>query len=156
RGTGFGAALVDFDRDGWPDLVVVNGGVVRNRDARLSDPFWSRYAQFNQVFVNVGGGKFGDISSSNPALCGFRNVGRGLAVGDFDNDGAPDLLITEAGGRARLLHNVAPAKGHWLCVRATLPHEKRDAYGAEVKVRAGGKSYWRLLQPGYSYGSSND
>jgi hypothetical protein len=156
RSTGFGTAFVDFDRDGRPDLAFVNGGVLTNRDADPAGPFWAQYAQPNQLFANTGNGKFRDISESNPALCGYPYVGRGLAVGDFDNDGAPDLLITEIGGKARLLRNVAPAKGHWLAVRAVIPKLKRDAYGAEVTVRAGGKSYWRLLNPGYSYCSSND
>ncbi len=156
RSTGFGTAFVDLDRDGWPDLAFVNGGVLRNRDANPADPFWAQYAQRNQLFANTGGGKFRDVSASNPALCGFPFVGRGLAVGDFDNDGAPDLLITEIGGRARLLRNIAPAQGHWLAVRALLPLAHRDAYGAEVTVRAGEHSYWRLLTPGTSYASSND
>jgi hypothetical protein len=156
RSTGFGTAFVDFDRDGWPDLAFVNGGVRTTRGADLTGPFWPRYAQRNQLFANAGGGTFRDVSGHNPALCGRPCVGRGLAVGDFDNDGAPDLLVTEIAGPARLLRNVAPAKGHWLAVRATLPKWNRDAYGAEVTVRAGGKSYWRLLNPGYSYCSSND
>jgi enediyne biosynthesis protein E4 len=156
RSTGFGTALVDFDRDGWPDLALVNGGVRRNLGAVDSDPFWSHYAQRNQLHTNVGNGKFRDISPSNPALCATPGLWRGLAVGDFDNDGAPDLLITQVGGPARLLRNVAPALGHWPTVRANLPTLKRDAYGAEVTVRAGGKSYWRLLNPGHSYCSSSD
>jgi enediyne biosynthesis protein E4 len=156
RSTGFGAAFVDFDRDGRPDLAFVNGGVLRNRNANEGGPFWSQYAQRNQLYANSGHGNFKEISASNPALCGYPYVGRGLAVGDFDNDGAPDLLITEIGGTARLLRNVAPSKGHWLAVRATIPKLKRDAYGAEITVRAGGKAYWRLLNPGYSYCSSND
>jgi hypothetical protein len=156
RNTGFGAALVDFDRDGRPDLAFVNGGVHLNHGADMNGPFWARYAQRHQLYANAGAGKFRDISASNPALCGTAALGRGLAVGDFDNDGAPDLLVTEIGGRPRLLRNVAPAAGHWLAVRATLPAQKRDAYGAEVTVRAGGQSYWRLLNPGYSYASSND
>ncbi len=156
RSTGFGTAFVDFDRDGWPDLAFVNGGVRRNPNAQGTGPFWSDYAQRNQLFANTGNGNFREISESNPALCGYPYVGRGLAVGDFDNDGAPDLLITEIAGTARLLRNIAPAKGHWLAVRATIPRWKRDAYGAEVTVRAGGKAYWRLLNPGYSYCSSND
>jgi hypothetical protein len=154
--TGFGAAFVDFDGDGRPDLAFVNGGVLRNRGADPSGPFWSQYAQHHQLYANVGQGKFRDISASNPALCGTPSVGRGLAVGDFDNDGSPDLLVTEIGGRARLLRNIAPANGHWLAVRALLPERNRDAYGAEVTVRAGDHSYWRLLNPGYSYCSSND
>jgi enediyne biosynthesis protein E4 len=155
RTTGFGAALVDFDRDGWPDLAFVNGGVHRNYDARSAAPFWSQYAQRNQLFANTGG-VFREVSDANPALCGEPCVGRGLAVGDFDNDGLPDLLVTEIDGPARLLRNVAPAKGHWLAVRGTIPKWKRDAYGAEITVRAGGKSFWRLLQPSYSYLCSND
>src|SRR5262249_4093753 len=151
RSTGFGTALVDFDRDGLPDLAFVNGGVRRNRNADEAGPFWARYAQRNQLYANAGQGKFRDISESNSALCGVPFVGRGLAVGDFDNDGAPDLLITQIGGPARLLRNVAPARGHWLAVRALIPRLQRDAYGAEVTVRAGGKAYGRLLNPGYSY-----
>jgi hypothetical protein len=156
RSTGFGAAFVDFDRDGWPDLAFVNGGVRRNSDADLNMPFWQRYAQRNQLYVNLGKGKFRDISESNPALCHKPIVGRGLAVGDFDNDGAPDLLITEVGGPARLLRNVAPVRGHWLAVRTILPKLKRDAYGAEVTVKAGGRDFWRFVNPGYSYCCSND
>ncbi len=156
RSTGFGAAFVDFDRDGRLDLAFVNGGVVRNPDANPDAPFWSQYAKRNQLFANLGQGKFSDHSEANPALCRQPGVGRGLAVGDFDNDGAPDLLITEVGGPARLLRNIAPAAGHWLSVRALLPKWQRDAYGAEVTVRAGGTSYWRLLNPGSSYCSSHD
>jgi hypothetical protein len=156
RSTGFGTAFVDFDRDGRPDLALVNGAVLRNRDADPAAPFWSQYVQRNQLYANAGGGKFNDISETNSVLCGTPWVGRGLAVGDFDNDGAPDLLVTAVGGKARLLRNVAPAAGHWLAVRALLPRQKRDACGAEVTVRAGGRSYGRLLNPGYSYCSSND
>ena len=156
RSTGFGTAFVDFDRDGWPDLAFVNGGVRRNPDAETTGPFWPRFAQRNQLYANLGKGTFRDISEGNPALCREPFVGRGLAVGDFDNDGAPDLLITQTGGPARLLRNIAQARGHWLAVRAIIPKLKRDAYGAEVTVRAGGRDYWRLVNPGYSYCSSND
>jgi hypothetical protein len=156
RSTGFGTAFVDFDRDGWPDLAFVNGGVRRNPGADHSGPFWGQYAQRNQLYANLGKGRFRDISESNPALCLEPFVGRGLAVGDFDNDGAPDLLITQTAGPAKLLRNVAPARGHWLAVRAIIPKLKRDAYGAEIAVRAGGRTFWRLLNPGYSYCSSND
>jgi enediyne biosynthesis protein E4 len=156
RATGFGAAFVDIDCDGWPDLAIVNGGVSRNQAADTNAAHWLQYAQQNQLFANDGHGKFRDISKINPALCGMLNVGRGLAVVDYNNDGAPDLLITEAGGRARLLRNIANPRGHWLLIRATIPSLKRDAYGAEVSVHAGDKTIHRLLNPGYSYCSSND
>jgi hypothetical protein len=154
--TGFGTAFVDFDRDGWPDLAYVNGGVFRKGGTPYGAPFWAHYAQQNRLYVNAGKGKFTNISESNPALCGHEAVSRALIVADLDNDGAPDLITTEIGGRARILRNVAPAKGHWLAVRARMAKQKRDAYGAEITVNAGGKSFWRLLNPGYSYCCSND
>ena len=64
---------------------------------------------------------FADISPSNPALCGTSNMGRGLACGDFDNDGDVDLLLTAIDAPAGLLRNVAPKQGHWLSVQAVLP-----------------------------------
>jgi hypothetical protein len=75
----------------------------------------------------------------------------------LDNDGAVDLLVTSAGGPARLFRNVAPHRGHWLLVRAIDPAlGGRDAYGAEIVVRAAGRRWWRLLNPGHSYLVSND
>jgi hypothetical protein len=157
RATGFGTTLADFDHDGAPDAVVVNGAIRRgNAVAPALGPHWSMYGERNQVFINDGQGHFRDASLDNPALCGTLNVARGLAVGDIDGDGALDLLVTTIGGRARLYRNVAPARGRWLMVRAVDPKLQRDAYGAQVRVRAGGRTWQRLINPGESYLSSND
>jgi hypothetical protein len=157
RSTGFGCAFVDFDRDGKLDLAWVNGGVARNAGASADGPFWAAYTQRHQVFANDGAGKFRDVSASNPALCGTPAVGRALIVADLDNDGAPDLIVTEVAGPARVLKNVAAPAGHWLAVRALLPkHGGRDALGAEINVTAGGKSFQRLIYTGSSYLSGND
>ena len=84
-------------------------------------------------------------------------VGRGLACGDIDNDGAPDLLITGIGGPARLYRNIATPRGHWLGIRAIDPSlGGRDAYGAEIRLNSGSHWQQRLIQPAYSYASSND
>jgi hypothetical protein len=83
------------------------------------------------------------------------NVGRGLAVADYDNNGGMDLLVTTIGGRARLYQNVAPARGHWLKVRAVDPKLRRDAYGAEIAVHAGGRRWVRVVSPAASYLTSN-
>jgi hypothetical protein len=161
RGTGFGAVIADFDQDGAPDLASVNGSIKRGNDPapRLEglNPFWWPYAQRNQIFANDGHGKFRDISASNPPFSSQAGVGRGLACGDLDNDGALDLLVVCAGGPTRIFRNVTPNRGHWLMIRAVDPaHGGRDAHGAEVTVEAAGHRRWRLVQPGYSYLVSND
>src|SRR5207244_1802418 len=158
RGTGFGTILADFDHDGALDVAVVNGRVGRGAPVaeQILGPFWSQYAERNQLFANDGTGRFRDISSSNRPFCGAGGVYRGLACGDIDGDGAVDLLVTTLAGRARLYRNVAPKRGHWLLVRAIDPVLNRDAYGAEIAVRAGDRRWTRWLNPGSSYLCSND
>jgi hypothetical protein len=156
RGTGFGTLLADFDLDGDLDLALVNGRAFRGGEARDTElGFWETYAERNQVLGNDGTGKFRDLSASNPALCGAWNVARGLAAADVDGDGAPELLLSVIGGRARLLRNVAEGRGHWLKVRALDPALRRDALGAEVRVRAANKQWLRLVSPAGSYLSSS-
>jgi hypothetical protein len=160
RATGFGTVLGDFDQDGALDLAIVNGRVARQHreptDTRLG-PHWSWYAERNQLFVNDGAGRFRDVSLDNPALCGTANVARSLAYGDVSGAGALDLLVTTVAGRARLYRNVAPGRGHWLLVRAVDPKQGgRDAYGAEVRVRAGDRTWLRLINPASSFLCSND
>ena len=155
RGTGFGTLMADFDLDGSLDIVVVNGRVFRDGPAEHSNlGFWGTYAERNQLFANDGAGKFRDLSPANKALCGTWNVARGLACADFNDDGAPDLLVTSIGSRARLYRNVAPNRGHWLKLRAFDPKLERDAYGAEVRVRAGDNERLRIINPAQSYLSS--
>ncbi len=152
RGTGFGTLMADFNLDGSLDVAVVNGRVLHGGPARDTDlGWWETYAERNQLFANDGTGKFRDVSAANPALCGRWNVARGLACADINDDGAPDLLVTAAGDRARLFRNVAPERGHWLKVRAIDPKLKRDAYGAEVRVRAGEREWLRLINPAESF-----
>jgi hypothetical protein len=161
HGTGFGVAFVDFDHDGAPDLAWVNGLVKRGKQSgRVAPgvpPFWADYAQRSQLFANDGKGNFHDVSMSNPAFSGQAIVGRGLAYGDIDNDGAVDLLVTSTSGPAQLFRNIAPRRGHWLTVRVIDPAlGGRDAYGAETIVQAGGRHWWQLAHPASSYLCSND
>jgi hypothetical protein len=163
RGTGFGTVFGDFDNDGALDLAVVNGRVSRSRaalDAGVEKELgavWAPYAERNQLFAGDGVGKFRDVSRAQPVFCGRAGISRGLAIGDFNNDGGLDLLVTTIGGPARLFRNVvAPKRGHWLLVRAIDPALKRDAYGAEISVEANGKSTCSWINPGSSYLCSND
>ena len=162
RGTGFGTVLTDLDLDGALDLAFVNGLIRRalpNQTPVLSgvSSWWARYAQRPQLFANDGAGKFRDISSTNPAFCGHAIVGRSLAVGDLNNDGAPDLVVGGVGGPAKIYENTAQRRGHWLRLRLVEPAcGGRDSIGAEVLVHAAGRRFWTLLQPATSYLSSND
>ncbi|HEY2909357.1 MAG TPA: CRTAC1 family protein [Gemmataceae bacterium] len=152
RGTGFGALMADFNNDGAVDIAVANGRVFYGGSAKDTGMgFWETYLDKNQLFENDGTGKFGDISSANKSFCDYWNVGRGLVAADFDNDGGVDLVIVPLGGKAKAFRNVAADRGHWLKVKAIDPKRNRDAYGAEIRVRAGGKSYFRVLSPAESY-----
>jgi enediyne biosynthesis protein E4 len=162
RGTGFGAVLADFNCSGAPDLAFVSGSVrlaIAGQTPVMAgvSPWWARYAQRSQLFVNEGGGRFRDISSANPAFCGEALVGRSLAVADLNNDGAPDLIVGGIGGPARVYRNIAPNRGHWVKLRLLDPARgNRDAIGAEVVVRGNKRNWWSLAQPATSYVVSND
>jgi hypothetical protein len=160
HGTGFGTILGDFNLDGALDLAVVNGRVnkaMRGANDALG-PHWSLYAERNQLFANDGTGRFRDVSRSNPALCGMPNVARGLACGDLDNDGSLDLVVTTISGPTRIYRNVGAKDQHWLRIRAVLDDAQggRDAIGAEVRVRAGKRTWIRWINPSTSFLCSND
>ena len=158
RGTGFGTLLADFDDDGALDLAVVNGRVSAKAAAEDPSlgPFWGKYGDRNQLFAGDGHGRFRDVSMDSPAFSGRSNVARGLARGDFGGDGAQDLIVTTIAGPARLFRNVAPKHGHWLEVRAVDPTRKRDALGAEVRVRAGDRTRVAGIYPAESYLCSSE
>ena len=150
--TGFGAALVDFDLDGWLDIVVVNGAVrAVQSESQRQQAF--PYGQPNQLFHNQDG-RFLEISDLVPALA-FAESSRGLAAGDIDNDGDPDLLIANDHGPARLLLNTAQDR-RWLGLRL-LERSGRDAIGAGVTMRlADGRTIMRRVRVDGSYLSASD
>ena len=154
RGTGFGALMADFNLDGLQDIAIANGRVSRESPTTVKpglSAHWSPYGERNQLLANAGNGQFQDVSMNSPALCGYHTVARGLACGDIDGDGAPDLLINAIGERARVLRNVVPNRGHWLAVRAIDPASKRPAIGAEIAVNASSVKRTRVLGSAQSY-----
>jgi hypothetical protein len=156
--TGFGTGFFDYDQDGDLDIAVVNGRVIRGQPLTRSSPpaYWDDYAEPHQLFENNGGGSFTDSSSRAGSFTSHMETGRGLAFGDVDNDGDLDLLVTSCGAPARLHRNDTPDQGNWLQLSILNPEANRDEIGARVIVTAGEKRWVRLVNPHYSYLSTND
>lgn len=151
--TGFGTALLDYDNDGWLDLIAVNGEVRMIREQQAAGELLP-LKQPNQLFHNEQG-KFSDASALAPVLA-QADVSRGAAVGDIDNDGDPDVLITNNNGRAQLLLNQVGAAAHWLGLRL-LGQTGRDMLGTRVALyRDGAPTLWRRVRTDASYISAND
>ena len=159
--TAFGTAFLDYDHDGDLDLIAANGRVIRyppHPDSRL-EARWKSYGEPNLVLRNDLDGsrlRFTDVSEAAGAVASQVEITRGLAVGDLDNDGDVDVLLTNTAGRARLFRNDAEKTGRWLLVRAFDGAHRRDAHGAVVTVVVGGREFVRLANPGRSYLSSHD
>jgi hypothetical protein len=156
--TGFGTAWIDYDNDGWLDLLAANGAVTEVEErVRAGDSY--PYAQTHQLFRNLGpspdGFKFSDISREAGAPFQQLEIGRGAAFGDVDNDGDMDVLLVNTNGPARLLINQAGSRRPWLGLR--LMGSKRDLLGARVAVvRKGAPTLWRRSATDGSYAAAND
>jgi hypothetical protein len=156
--TGFGTAWFDFDNDGWLDLLVANGAVhLLEALASSTDPFPLR--ERNQLYRNLGTGRFEEVTARAGAVFELSEVGRGAAFGDVDNDGDIDVLIANNGGPARLLINHVGNRNRWLGLRLVggSTAVNRDMLGARVGVfRSGQPPLWRRARADASYASAND
>ena len=119
--------------------------------------FWRPYIEINHIYFNDGTGRFQLFHGARDDFAKSVGIGRALAVGDFDNDGDLDLVVTNTAGAVRLYRNDAIKRGHWLMVRATDPrYGDRDAYGAVVSVICGSRKRTGCVSPGSGYLSSHD
>jgi hypothetical protein len=154
----FGARFFDFDNDGWRDLLVTNGHILDNIGLYHPD---ATYAEERKLYRNAGDGKFVDITKTQDAAFRAPRVGRGLAVGDYDNDGWLDFVVNNNGEDAQLFRNdggdvVAAERNHWFAVRLIGTKSNRDGIGAKLKVTAGGFVSVDQAKGGMSYCSAQD
>jgi tetratricopeptide (TPR) repeat protein len=147
---GWATSFVYYDNDGALDLFMVNGSTLQSRD----DP--TRLVPMrNQLFWNHGRDGFFDVSPVAGATFRAMGVGRGGALGDYDNDGDVDAFIVNNGGTGVLLRNDGGNKRHWLQVEVRGTKSYRQGIGAMVRVVAAGKSYLREIGAQSSYLSQN-
>ena len=149
---GFGAGFLDFDNDGDRDLLVVNGHVVDNIERIQPD---LSHPQPDQLFENRGGrfvehGPFYRWSSRQP------RVGRGAALGDIDNDGDIDVLISNCGAEPTLLINRVGARRNWIQLRLTGTDSSRDAVGTRLTLTTAEGEQSDQITGGGSYLSASD
>jgi len=150
---GFGAGWLDVDDDGWPDLSVANGHVYDRAPELYAG---TTFRQPLMLFLNREGQSFRNVAPELGGAFTTPILGRGLAVGDIDNDGRMDLLVVDYGGEPLLLRNTTPRTNHWLTLDLRSPGKNRFAYGARVEARAGSRTWVAQVSPASSYLSSGD
>jgi hypothetical protein len=151
----FADGFLDYDNDGWKDLLIVNGHVYPEVDKH---PEWgSSYAQRPLLYHNLGNGKFELVPAVEGTGLAIVTVGRGAAFGDIFNDGKIDVVINSMDGAPILLRNVNADHHHWVELKLIGgPKSPRDAVGATVYLTADGMRQRGDVLSGGSYLSSND
>jgi hypothetical protein len=152
---GFGDGFLDYDNDGWKDLLIVNGHVYPQAD---QIPEWGMsYAQRSLLFHNLQNGRFELVPAVEGTGLATLGVGRGAAFGDLFNDGKIDVVINNLDGPPILLRNVNPDHHHWIGLKLTGNGKTpRDAVGTTVYLTAGGIRQREDVMSGGSYLSSSD
>jgi hypothetical protein len=150
---GWGTMFFDFDNDGWPDLLLVNGHVYPEVDKQH---LGSSYQEPRVLYHNNGNGTFSDVSAA--AGPGITAVGssRGLAMGDLWNDGRLSAVISNMNASPSLLVNEVRSANHWIAIRTVGTKSNRDGIGARITVKAGPRTLVDEVRSGSSYDSNND
>jgi hypothetical protein len=150
--SGFGSRFFDYNNDGLVDLFVLNGHPFEPINKIFPE---TKYAEPPFLFENTGKG-FRDVAAEHGDALRRVYAGRGMAVGDIDNDGDSDLLLINVGQPPVLLRNDGGNKNHWLGLKLIGTKSNRDGIGARVTLTAGGVHRTKQLLGGTSYCSASD
>ena len=149
----YGTRFFDYDNDGRVDLFLATGNILDN--IRLYHPDVG-YREPKLMFRNLGNGTFQNVSASLGPDFLVPTTSRGAALGDFDNDGDLDLLLSNCGERAQLLRNDGANANHWLEILLVGTRSNRDAVGARATLTAGDLKICQQRKGGMSYQSAHD
>lgn len=149
---GWGIKFIDYDNDGYQDIFVANGHLMDN--ISLLEKHVS-YPQKNLLFRNLGNGRFANVKTQNDALV-LKKVSRGAAIGDYDNDGDLDILVSNINQRPDLLQNVVGNRNNWVQIKVVGKDSNRSGIGTRIKVVAGNHVQYREIQSSGSYLSFHD
>jgi hypothetical protein len=150
--SGWGVRFLDYDNDGWKDLLIAQGHDLDT--VELSYP--NLHYREPMLLLRNTGKEFVDVSAASGAVFSQPWLSRGMAIGDIDNDGRLDAVVTTNDGPVHILHNETPTQNHWLLLKLIGHKSNRDAIGAEVEfVTAKGPQFATVSTAG-SYLSSSD
>jgi hypothetical protein len=154
RFLGWGAAFLDFDNDGWPDILTCNGHVYPEVREKASE---SGYRERKVLYRNLGNGKFEDVSLQAGPGIQETVPARGCAIGDFDNDGNLDVVVNCVNDVPQLLHCQSTLKNNWLAVKTVGVKSNRSGIGARVLCKPEGEhQQMDEVRSGGSYISQSD
>ncbi len=149
---GWGIKFFDYDNDGHQDIFVANGHLMDNINVLEKHV---TYPQKNLLFRNLGDGTFANITSETDGLA-VKKVSRGAAIGDYDNDGDLDILVTNCNQRPDLLQNAVGNRNNWIQIQTVGQKSNRSGIGARIKVVTGTHVQYREVHSGGSYLSFHD
>jgi hypothetical protein len=150
--SGWGVRLMDYDNDGWKDLLIVEGHVLDTVELNFPQ---LRYREPMLLARNTGH-NFMDVSVEAGSIFREAWAGRGMAIGDIDNDGRLDAVVTTNDGPVYILRNETSPQNHWLTLKLVGHKSNRDALGAEVKIVTAKGSQYATVTTAGSYLSSSD
>lgn len=151
--SGWGLRFMDYDNDGWKDLLIAQGHDLDTVEKSFPE---LHYREPPMLLRNLGGKQFVNVGPLSGDPFRQRWVGRGLAVGDIDNDGRLDAVITENGGPAHILMNRTQTSNHWIGFRLLGHKSNRDGIGAVIRIETSAGSQWATVTTASSYLSASD
>ena len=150
---GWGTGFFDYDNDGWPDILAVNGHVYPQME---NASVGTTYRQRMLLFHNERDGKFREVAAESGAALMTPRASRGVAFGDLDNDGFIDVVVNNLDGKPTILKNDGGSHNNWVTIKLIGGGKNRDAIGARVKVVSGELTQWDEVHAGGGYLSADD